>query len=343
MIRPTMSTMRMRPMSVLYRDIESRSTINLAKAGAWRYAADPSTEVLCVGYAVDDGPVDIWIPGQAIPDAFHTAAHDPDWTIVAHNDAFESAIEACLLGPRYGWPLVPIEQHRCTMAAALAAALPGKLDAAAAALGLETRKDAAGRRLMMSMAKPRRPRKGGDASIHWHGDPERRRRLADYCRQDVEIERDLYQRLPPLSDAEQQLWALDAIINRRGFAVDVELARAARTIVQQEQAAIDERITGLTGGKITSINQVAKPQAFLVERGHNVTGVTKRSVAALLAHQPAEEIRQLLELRREGAQAAARKLEALLAGADADHRLRGAFRFHGASTGRWSGSRFQPQ
>src|SRR5262249_10543252 len=150
-------------------------------------------------------------------------------------------------------------------------------------------------------------------------DPERRRRLADYCRQDVEVERELYARLPPLSDAEQQLWVLDACINRRGFAVDVELAGAARTIVRQEQAAIDERITGLTGGRITSINQVSKLQAFLVERGHNVTGVTKRSVAALLAHQPSEEIRQLLELRREGAQAAARKLEALLAGADSDY------------------------
>jgi hypothetical protein len=66
-------------------------------------------------------------------------------------------------------------------------------------------------------------------------------------------------------------------------------------------------------------------------------------VAAVLANGPTDEVRQLLELRREGAQAAARKLDALLAGADTDHRLRGAFRFHGAATGRWSGSRFQPQ
>jgi DNA polymerase len=330
-------------MPVLHRDIETRSRINLAKAGAWRYAADSSTEVLCVGYAVDDGPIEIWTPGQPIPDAFHTAARDPDWLIVAHNAAFEGSVEECLLAPRYNWPLVPIERHRCTMAAALAAALPGKLDAAAAALGSETRKDAAGHRLMMAMTKPRRARKGEDPGIYWHDDPERRRRLADYCRRDVAIERELYKRLPPLSDTEQQLWALDACINRRGFAVDVKLAEAARAIVRQEQAAIDERITVLTGGKITSINQVTKLQAFLADRGHKVTSVTKRSVAALLAHQPTEEIRQLLELRREGAQAAARKLDALLAGADSDHRLRGAFRFHGAATGRWSGSRFQPQ
>src|SRR5262249_51267145 len=153
-----------------------------------------------------------------------------------------------------------------------------------------------GRRMMLAMAKPRHARKGEDpACIHWRDGPERRRRLAEYCRRDVEIERELYKRLPPLSDAEQQLWTLDAAINRRGFQVDTRLAGAARTIVRLEQAAIDERISELTGGRITSINQVAKLQAFLGEHGHNVTCVTKRSVAALLAHQPTDEIRQLLE------------------------------------------------
>ena len=71
--------------------------------------------------------------------------------------------------------------------------------------------------------------------------------------------------------------------------------------------------------------------------------LNKRSVSAVLAHNPSEEVRQLLELRREGSRASARKINALLAGADADDRLRGTLRFHGAATGRWSGSRFQPQ
>src|SRR5262249_6735130 len=88
---------------------------------------------------------------------------------------------------------------------------------------------------------------------------------------------------------------------------------------------------------------VAKLQTFLQERGHKVTSLTKRSVGAMLTDQPAEDVRRLLELRREGAQAAARKLDSLIAGIDADQRLRGTLRFHGASTGRWSGSRLQPQ
>jgi DNA polymerase len=328
---------------ILFRDYETRSTLNLSDVGAWRYAADPSTEVLCVGYAVDDAPVQIWTPGQPIPEEFRLASRDPDWLIVAHNDQFESAIEERLLHPR-GWPLIPFERHRCTMAAALANALPGALDKAAATLGLPFRKDADGHRLMMQMARPRRPRKGEDLDvIYWQDDLDRRLRLQEYCKRDVEIEREIYRRLPPLSDDEEKLWQLDAVINRRGFYVDLDLAEAARKIVRQEQEAIDIEIAEITSGKITSISQVARLQALLQERGHNITGLTRRSVTAALALEPEGDVKRLLELRQQGAQAAARKLDSLVAGLDADQRLRGTLRYHGAATGRWSGTRFQPQ
>ena len=78
-----------------------------------------------------------------------------------------------------------------------------------------------------------------------------------------------------------------------------------------EQEAIDAEITELTGGKVTSINQVAKLSALLVELGHDVTDLTKKSVGALLAHKPEGDVKRLLELRQEGAQSAARKLDSL--------------------------------
>jgi DNA polymerase len=323
-------------MPVLFRDHETRSAVDLATTGAARYAAEPTTAVWCVGYAVDDRPVQLWRPGEPVPQAFIDAAANPDWIVVAHNDQFERAIEEYILGPRYGFPVVPIERHRCSMAMALAAALPGALHAASATLDLPVGKDAEGARLMRTMSKPR---KGGG----WHDDPEKIARLGEYCARDVEVERALYHRLPHLSDAEQALWQLDAGINSRGFFVDTELAEAARKIVQAEQAAIEIEITRITGGAITSINQVAKMAALLRDRGHDVTSVTKQSVKALLARQPDGDIQRLLTLRQEGGRAAARKLDSLLAGADTDQRLRGCFRFHGAATGRWSGARFQPQ
>ena len=130
----------------------------------------------------------MWIPGQPIPEEFHAAARDPDWLIVAHNDAFERAIEEFILAPRYSWPLIPIERHRCTMAMTLANALPAALDKVAEVLDLPVRKDAQGARLMRLMSRPRKPRAGEDPNhIYWQDDPEKLERLYAYCRNDVEV------------------------------------------------------------------------------------------------------------------------------------------------------------
>jgi DNA polymerase bacteriophage-type len=159
-------------MPSILRDIETHSALDLARAGVCRYAAEPSTSVWCVGYAIDDDPPQIWTPGHPIPEAFFAAARDPDWVVVAHNDQFETSIETRLLAPRYGWPLIPIGQHRCTMSMALASALPGGLKGAAEALGMPQGKDVKGARLMRRMSRPRKPRRGEDPSgIYWDDDP----------------------------------------------------------------------------------------------------------------------------------------------------------------------------
>jgi DNA polymerase bacteriophage-type len=165
--------------------------MNWRMSAANLYAVDPSTGVRCVAYAVDHDPVQLWIPGDPVPPEFLQAAVDPNWIVAAHNDAFETAIDEHVLAPQFGWPLIPLERHRCTMATALAAGLPARLSSCADALETANRKDDAGERLMHQMSKPRRPRQGEDpAGVYWFEDPERLQRLYDYCKQDVEVERE---------------------------------------------------------------------------------------------------------------------------------------------------------
>ena len=331
-------------MPLLHRDCETRSTLDLTEVGAHKYAAHPLTDLWHYRLAVDDGPIQIWVPGDPVPPEIIEAARNPDWLVSAWNDHFERLVERHILAPRYGWPVVPIERHRCSMAAAMALALPASLEKAAIALGLEERKDKAGHRLMLAMSRPRKPRKGEDPEgVYWIDDPESRERLAAYCKRDVETERAAHLRTGFLSPALQAEWLLDAVINDRGFFTDLTLAKAAQALVDAEQERIDADVAMLTDGKITSIDQVGRIKAYLEERGHDVKGVSKRSVAAVLAHDPDDEVRKLLELRRAGGSAAVNKLEALFASAEDDQRVRGTLKFHGSSTGRWSGSRFQPQ
>jgi DNA polymerase len=331
-------------MSTLFFDIETRSRVDLELAGAWAYAADTSTEALCVGYAVDDGDPLIWIPRDPIPEAFITAAADPTWSIVAHHFMFERAITTRILTPRYGWPEIPLERQICSMTLALASAMPGALDNATAALGLPWQKDREGYRLMRKMSRPL-PRRKSDPPdlIRWHDNPEARARLAEYCKHDVVMERAVFRALPPLSPSEQTLFILDAIINQRGFCVDTALAQAARDIAHHERIAINAEIATLTEGEITTADQRGRILAFVHRHGHVLPSLTKQSVATFLAHEPGGTVRRLLELRREGARASVRKLDALLASVDTDNRLRGTLRFHAAGTGRWSGRGYQPQ
>src|SRR6516165_10057224 len=149
---------------VLHRDYESRGVLKLEDVGAWRYAADPRTEILCCAYAVDDGPVKLWLPGDPPPAEFFEAAapQNTDWEAGAHNAQFEVALEHFKLCPLHRFPRIPLSRQRCTMAMALAFSLPPKLELAAQALELLNEKDKAGQRLMLMMAKPRRPRKDED-------------------------------------------------------------------------------------------------------------------------------------------------------------------------------------
>ena len=70
----------------------------------------------------------------------------------------------------------------------------------------------------------------------------------------------------------------------------------------------------------------------------------RKAIEKLLdAEELPSPVRRVLELRLGGAQAAVKKIDALLARAGDDDRVRGAFRYHGAATGRWAGEGFQPQ
>jgi DNA polymerase bacteriophage-type len=319
-------------MPVLHLDIETRSAINLERVSTWRYAVDETTEVLCAAYAIDHGPIGLWTPGAPIPGPFNEIAIDPEWRLAAHNTNFEFSILQYLLAPRFDWPSIPIDRFICTMAMARASALPGSLDGAADALGLAAAKDKAGAKLMKEIATRKR-----------EPTPEDLERLHAYCRQDVEVERELFHRLPQLTEKEQALWVLDQHINQRGIPIDRELAVAIAALAKNQRSAINAEIAALTCGKVTTANQRDKIIKYLCANGCEINSLTKADVKAALVNDVGDDVRKLLELRAVGGQAAASKVGTLLNGLDSDGRLRETLVYHGAATGRWTGRRFQPQ
>ena len=319
---------------VLRHDIETRSRVDLTETGAARYASDPSTEVLCLCYAVDDEPVQLWTPGDPIPSEFIEAWRNPLWTIEAHNDGFERQISRHILEPRHGFPAIPIERRRCSMSMAYAAALPGSLEKVVKALGLPYPKDKEGQALMKRMSKPL-------PNGEWLEDVASLERLYLYCRRDVEAERAVGKALPQLTAEEQQLWMLDAVINDRGFAIDGELLEAADRLVTMSQADLQAEFRDLTG--LNSTNQTEKFIDWLAVHDCEVENVQKGTLHHALRRKGLEDdVRRAIELRLQLAHASAAKINALLAWR-IDNRVCGSLIFHGASTGRWTGRGPQPQ
>jgi DNA polymerase bacteriophage-type len=313
----------------------------LKAAGPSAYAAHPTTDVSVLCWAINDDPIAAWRPGDPVPPSIadHVTAGGP---IVAHNISFERAIWRHILTPRHGWPEPRLEQWECTAALAAAMALPRSLEGAAQALGLPIRKDMAGYRLMVRMARPRR--RNSDGSIVWWDDADRLERLIEYCRNDVEVERLLHDRLRPLSAFERRVFLLDAQINSRGINLDFDLIDAAEALADDVKASLDAELRELTGGAVESASQVARMTAWLADQGVAAESIDKRGLKTLLGQEnlPANA-RRVLEIRAEASKSSVAKLTAFRARAGEDKRIRDNLAYHGAATGRWAGRGVQLQ
>ncbi|MCP4538517.1 MAG: XRE family transcriptional regulator [Chloroflexi bacterium] len=327
-------------MPIAHIDFETRSAADLRKVGAHKYAMHKTTDVLCMAYAFDDEPVQLWKQGEELP--VDLMQHvEAGGSVVAHNSSFELAIWNALIVDLGGPELTP-EQCRCTMAMALAMGLPASLDAAAKAVQLPISKDKTGAKIMLKLCKPRRIEKSGD--IVWWDDPTDYETLYKYCVQDVEVERQLEARLVPLSEREQHVWVLDQHINSRGVFVDLPVIRNGILFAEKARDDLKDEIKRATMGALASVAQVAKITAWCGDNGYPIDNLAAATIReALEGDDVPATVRRVLEIRQSYAKASTSKMNAMAAGACNDSRVRGTLQYHGAHTGRWAGRRIQPQ
>ncbi len=320
-------------------DFETRSTIDLRKAGMHAYAEHPSTDVWCMAFAFGEEDVHLWEMGQALPErvANHVSSGGK---VYGHNVGFEIAIWNRVMASRHGWPVLDPGQCHCTAAMARAMALPGDLARAAAAVSLDTGKDMEGRRLMLQMCRPRRV--DADGTVIWWDDADRHKRLGAYCKQDVAVERDLAKRLIPLSAAERTLWLLDFEINERGLPVDTLLIQVVEEVADTALVGLDKQMRRVTGQTVPACSNSGRLSEWVNGNGVATDSVDAATVSELLNGALPETIRHALTLRQEAAKSSLAKLGAMQISACSDGRIRGLLLYHGAGTGRWAGMRIQP-
>lgn len=324
-------------------DFETASACEIKTAGAERYAEDPTTFIHCLAWKFPGEATQLWKAGEPVPQRLADHVTRGGWVIV-HNGAFEYFIwNLVLRNGAYGiWPPLHIEQIDDTMPRARALSLPGGLDDCAAALRLNVRKDQAGYKAMLKLARPRKR----DPLTWWTPEtaPEDFAKLYAYCPIDVDVGAELHAVLPPLDPTERKLWELDMHINARGLQLDMRSVHSAIELITTEKAELSSKVSELTNGASTATQRDAL-LAWLQSEGVELTGLTKADVARALADPKLEgtAAKAALQVRKEASKGSTAKLKAMINGACRDGRARGLLSYYGATTGRWAGRRIQTQ
>lgn len=315
-------------MAIAWVDFETRSNCDLLKKGAYNYAQDISTNVLCMAYAIDDGEVQLWLPGDQLPD--FTGCQ-----IRAHNAAFERLIFWYVLQQGY-----PLESFYCTAAQAAANCLPRSLEDVGRAVSSKMRKDYRGAELVRKCCTP---------PFNTELLPE----LYDYCRQDVRTMRAVSQSLRDLTPEELSDYHINERINDRGVLVDVELCKAAMGYAAQElqeAQAVFHEITGLPSVRSPRMKEwvwervgPAARELMIVhkdgEQKRSIDSGIRKNLLTLAEESPqeiSEDVAEVIRCADDIWASSTAKFGRLASLADEeDHRVRGAFVFNGGiATGR---------
>jgi DNA polymerase bacteriophage-type len=333
-------------MKKLYLDYETFSTVPI-EFGTVPYAE--GARPLMLGWAVDDAPAKVWDieAGEPCPVALYAAIQDPEYWLIFHNVWFDRNImEHC--NP-FGYIHIPTSRYYCTEAQALAHNLPRSLAQIGEVFGLaeDKTKSKSGKALVkwFTTPKPDGTFRGMEPADKWQ-------QFKDYCRQDIEAMRNIHKLMPTVNypfnneHMERKIWIETQAMNSRGVGVDLALAHSAQQMAARLVAAGADDMADATGGAVGAATEVAKLQAYILERYHialpNMQAATLER--ALADDTIPEGAKELIRMRTESAKSSVAKYKKLINAVDSRGRLTGGIVYCGASgTGRDAGQGVQLQ
>lgn len=334
----------MRTLSI---DLETYSSVDIKKSGVYPYVESPDFEILLFAYAFDDEPVELidLTDLAMIPENVMSALTDKRVLKTAFNANFERTA----LRVHTGWEMRPSE-WQCSAVLAQYAGLPGYLEGAAQALGLDAQKDTKGKALIKYFSSPCKPSKvngGRTRNMPWHH-PEKWQQYKDYNIQDVVVERELRKRLLAHgpSQLEWDLWSLDQKINDRGILVDYNLVENAIECNAAYQERIVTQAKELTG--LDNPNSLSQLKAWIEDHGIKVEALNKETIVDVMKSAKDAgldaSVGKMLRYRKEMSKTSVKKYVAMLNARGSDNRTRGLLQHYGANrTGRWAGRLVQVQ
>ena len=237
-------------------DLETKSSVDISKAGVYKYAQSPDFDILLFGVSINSGPVTVYdlACGDVLPDEILASLPDSDVTKWAYNASFERICISEWLRKKY--PQYSAKRYldpsswKCSMVWAAYNGLPFGLEKVGAVLGLEQQKLKEGKDLIRYFCSPCKPTKsngGRTWNLPEHA-PEKWDLFKKYNQRDVEVEMQIQDRLRsyPVPDFVWDEYHLDQKINDRGIMIDRELVEQAILMDETSNADLTAQMQKLT-------------------------------------------------------------------------------------------------
>ena len=347
-------------MKTLSIDIETYSSVDLAKCGVYKYTEATDFDILLFGYSADGSPVQVvdLASGETIPPEVIAALTNDDVTKWAFNAQFERICLSRWLRDHgsfdnayYSIPEDTVGNYlnpaswRCTMIWSAYMGLPLSLEGVGAVLGLGKQKLTEGKELIKYFCQPCAPTKtnGGRTRNLPENAPDKWAAFKRYNIRDVEVEMSIQEKLAkfPVLEMVWEQYHLDQEINDRGVVLDMELVHQAIAMDTRSRAELTAAMKKLTA--LDNPNSVQQMKQWLSDNGLEVDSLGKKEVAEMLKTALAE-LQKVLLLRQQLAKSSIKKYQAMEKAVCADGHARGMFQFYGANrTGRWAGRIIQMQ
>lgn len=326
-------------------DIETKSSVDIGKAGLYKYAQSPDFGILLFAYKADEKEVGIidLAQGEQIPGEIREALQSPKVVKHAYNAAFEWY---CLNRAGY---VTPVGQWRCTMAHGLYCGYPAGLERAGEAIGLpqDKRKFTIGKALIKYFCVPCKPTRTNGGRL-WNlpkHAPDKWELFKQYCMQDVVTENEILRRLDrfPMPAEEERLWQMDVLMNAFGVRIDTGMLEGALVINGFCEQQLTEEAVRLTG--LANPNSEKQLSVWIYEKtGDKVPNMQKATVSEMLGRDYPKDVHRMLEIRQQLGKTSIKKYMAMDVSKCGDDRIRGLTQYYGANrTGRWSGRLVQMQ
>lgn len=325
-------------------DIETKSSVDIGKAGLYRYAQSDDFEILLFAYRYGNEDVQIidLAQGEKIPDKIVEDLRNPQIVKHAYNAAFEWY---CLNKAGYTTPLC---QWKCTMIHGLYCGYTAGLDATGKAIGLpqDKRKLATGKALIRYFCVPCRPTKNNGHrtwNLPRHA-PEKWELFKEYCKQDVVTESAILRRLEafPVPEEEEKLWQMDIRMNAFGVKVDTALISGALQINEHSTELLENEARKIT--RLQNPNSSAQLLDWIHNNGVEMDNLQKATVTEKLSDDLPDNVKRALEIRQQLGKTSIKKYVAMDTAKGKDDRVRGLTQYYGANrTGRWAGRLVQMQ